>query len=90
MKRPQHTTSARRAPRVVLLSLAFALAGCADLGIPSEPAWTFDDAGAACGAGRSSGTVRADLSIARDERRDERTGCSGAMRGGGARQPAKK
>ena len=85
----QHTTSSRRAPRAALFWLALALAGCTDLGLPSEPSYTFDDASGACSAGRAGGTVRASVSITREERRVERTGCGGAMRGG-ARQPAKK
>ena len=90
MQRPQHTTSPRRATRVVLLSLALALAGCTDLGFPTEPGYSFDDAGGgSCSAGRASGTVRASLTVSRDEGRVERTRACSASRGG-APQPAKK
>lgn len=91
MQRPQHTTSPRRASRVVLLSLALALAGCADLGFPTEPSYSFDDAGGGgCGAGRASGTVRASVAVAREEGRVERTRTCAVSRGGAAQQPAKK
>ena len=76
MQRPQHT-SPRRASRVVLLSLALALAGCADLGFPTEPSYSFDD-------------VRASVAVAREEGRVERTRTCAVSRGGAAQQPAKK
>jgi hypothetical protein len=92
MQRPQLTTSPRRASRVVLLgSLALALAGCADLGFPTEPSYSFDDAGGGgCSAGRATGTVRASIAVSREEGREERTRACAVTRGGAARQPARK
>ena len=85
MQRPQHTTSTRRAARAVLSGLALALAGCTDLGFPTEPTYSFGDAGGSgCGAARTGGAVRA----SREDAREERSRCS-PMRGA-AQQPARK
>ena len=88
MKRPQHPSSSRCAPRVVLFGLTLALAGCADLGFPTEPAYYIGDASGGCSAGASRAEARGGAN--REERRVERARCSGPTPGGGGRQPAKK
>jgi hypothetical protein len=81
-----HATSSRRATcaaRAVLLVLSLALAGCTDLGLPSEPAYYIADASAGdCGASRVS------QGATREERRVERVHCGGGSRG--SPQPAAK
>ena len=83
MQHSKQSTS-RRAPRVAYLLVVLALAGCADLGFPTEPAYFLDDPGATrCAA---DGVGRADR---REGRRVERVRCSGVTRGS-AQPPATK